>query len=119
MVYRTALIRQLGAGLLYLESAAFGAAGLWFIYEFFAAKPTHLAAAIFELAIFLLFGASLFFAAKHLPSGGRKGRTPALLINLIALPISYYLGQAGRWLIGGPIAITAVIVIVALIAAEK
>jgi hypothetical protein len=119
MVYRTALIRQLGAGLLYLESAAFGAASLWFIYEFLAVKPTHLAAAIFELAIFLLFGAGLFFAAKHLPSGGRKGRTPALLINLIALPISYYLGQAGRWLIAGPIAITAVIVIFALIAAEK
>jgi hypothetical protein len=119
MAIRTAKFRRLGVALLLAESAAFGAASLWFCYELITAKPTHLVAAFFELGIFLLFGAALLFAAKRLPTGARSGRTPALLINLIALPISYYLAQAGRWLIGAPIAVVAVMVIVALIAAEK
>jgi hypothetical protein len=119
MVSRTDKIRRLGVPLLFAESAASGVASLWFCYEMIAVKPEHLVAALFELAMFLLFGASLFFAAKRLPTGARAGRTPALLINLIALPISYYLVQAGRWLIGVPVALVAVLVVVALVAAEK
>jgi CHASE2 domain-containing sensor protein len=119
MVIRTARIRRLGVCLLLVESAAVGGASLWFCYELFAAKPKHLVAALFELAVFLLFGAVLFYAARRLPTGERAGRTPALLINLLALPISYYLIQAGRWPIALPVALIAVLVIVALISAEK
>lgn len=119
MPIRTALIRRIGAGLLLAESAAFGVASLWFCYELFAVRPKHFGAALFELAIFLLFGAVLFFAARRLPAGQRSGRTPALLINLIALPISYYLAQAGRWFIAVPLAIVAVAVCAALIWTEK
>ena len=119
MAIRIALVRRVGARLLLAEAGAFGAASLWFCYELVAAKPEHLLAALFELALFLLIGAVLFLAGKHLPTEVRSGRTPALLINLIALPISYYLAQAGRWLIALPIAIVASIVIIALISAEQ
>lgn len=119
MAIRTALVGRVGVGLLFVESTAFGLASLWFCYELVVTRPEHLVAALFELALLLLSGAVLFFAARRLPTGKRSGRTPALLINLIALPISYYLAQAGRWLIALPIAIVAVIVCVVLISAEK
>ncbi len=119
MAIRIALVRRIGTRLLLAESAAFGVASLWFCYELVAARPKHLVAALFELALFLLFGAVLFFAARQLPKAVRGARTPALLINLIALPISYYLLQAGRWLVALPIAVIAVIVSIALISAER
>ena len=119
MLIRTALIRRIGAALLFAESAAFGSTSIWFSYELFAARTKHLIAALFELGIFVLFGIVVFFAARGLPTRRRSGRTAALLINLIALPISYYLGQAGRWMIAAPIAIVAIVVCVALISAEK
>ena len=119
MLIRTALIRRIGAALLFAESAAFGIASLWFCYELFTARPEHLIAALFELGILVLFGVVVFFAARGLPTRRRSGRTAALLINLIALPISYYLGQAGRWTIAAPIAIVAIVVCAALISAEK
>ncbi len=119
MAIRIALVRRIGAHLLLAESAAFGLASLWFCYELLAGKSEHLVAALFELALFLLFGAVLFLAGRRLPTGERFGRTPALLINLIALPISYYLLQAGRWVIALPIAIVALIVCIVLISAER
>lgn len=119
MLIRTALIRRIGAALLFAEAAVFGIASIWFCYELFAVRPKHLIAALFELAFFILFGVVVFFAARGLPTGRRSGRTAALLINLIALPISYYLGQAGRWTIAAPIAVVAFVVSAALISAEK
>lgn len=119
MAIRIALVRRIGARLLLAESAVFGLASLWFCYELLAGKSEHLVAALFELALFMLFGAVLFLAGRRLPTGARFGRTPALLINLIALPISYYLVQAGRWLVALPIAVIAVIVSIALISAER
>ena len=119
MLIRTALIRRIGAALLFTESAAFGIASIWFCYELFAARPKHLSAALFELGILVLFGVVVFFAARGLPSGHRSGRSAALLINLIVLPISYYLGQSGRWTIAAPIALVAIVVCAALISAEK
>lgn len=119
MANRIALVRRIGARLLLAESAAFGVASLWFCYELVTARPKHLVAALFELALFLLFGVVLFFAARQLPRGVRGVRTPALLINLIALPISFYLAQAGRLVIAIPIAIVAFMACVALISAER
>ena len=119
MPIRKAQIRRIGAALLYAESAAFALAITWFCYELFAARPKHLIAAFFELGIFVLFGVVVFFAARGLPSGRRSGRSAALLINLIALPISYYLAQSGRWAIATPIAAVALVVCASLISAEK
>jgi len=119
MAIRMALVRRVGAALLLLESAALGLASLWFCYELVAAKPKHLLAALIELVFFVLFGTVLFLAGKQLPTGPQATRTPALLINIIALPISYYLIQAGRALIAIPIAVVATIASIALISAEK
>lgn len=119
MGIRLGLVRRAGAGLLLLESAAFGVASLWFCYELVAVKPKHLVAALVELVFFLIFGVVLFLAGRQLPSGRRITRTPALLINIIALPISYNLIQAGRLLIAIPIAVVATIASIALISAEK
>ena len=119
MAIRITQVRRVGAGLLFVESGLLGATGLWFCYELVAAKHRHLLAALFELILLLLFGAVLFLAGRNLGSGTLSGRTPALLINLIALPISYYLAQAGRWIAAIPIAIMALIVSFALISVEK
>lgn len=119
MVIRISLVKRVGAPLLFAESASFGVLSIWFCYELVAARPKHLVAALVELVLFLLIGAVLFLAGKNLSTGARAGLTPALLINLIALPISYYLIQAGRWPVALPIAVVALAVVLALISAEK
>jgi len=116
---RIALVRRVGAGLLLLESAAFALASLWFCYELFTADHRHLVAALIELAFFILFGVVLFLAGRRLPIGPQTFRTPALLINVIALPISVNLFQAGRALVAIPIAIVALIASIALISAQR
>lgn len=113
------MIRRLGSWLLFAEAAGFIGAVAWFGYELVTAHPRHPVAAVFESAIFLAFAAVLILAARHLTKGGRSGRTPALLINLIALPISYYLWQSGRWAIATPLAAAALFAIIALLSAEK
>jgi len=113
------MIRRLGSWLLFAEAAAFVGAAIWFIYELATAHPRHAIAAVFELAMFLAFAAVLTFAARRLTKGARFGRTPALLLNLIALPISYYIGQSGRLVIAAPLGGAALFAVIALLSAEK
>jgi len=111
--------KRLGEALLLAESAAFGVGSIWFCYELMTAKSEHLVAAIFELTMLLLIGATLFLAARRISIGRFSGRTPSLIINLISVPIAYNLIQAGRWLIGLPLAAVAVTAIIFLFPNEK
>ena len=71
--------------------------GLFLIIESFIAQVKNVDALIAEIVFALLGGIGLLVAAKGIRRGKRYGNSPAMLANLIALAVSYYIWQGG-WL---------------------
>ena len=68
---------------------------------------THLEAplALAGVIIFALLGAfALLLSARGYTAGRNYGRAPTILINMIALGVSYYQMQAHLWIVAGPLA---------------
>jgi hypothetical protein len=76
-------------------------------------RPTRLEAALFEVAAALGTGAVLVVASRKIIRS-IHWRSPVLLLNLLALPVSISLAQSGQWLISLPLAFLAVAVLVLL-----
>ena len=62
----------------------------------------------------LVAGLGLALAARGLARRGRWARAPALVTNLILLPVGYGLVQSGRWYAGLPIMALGLAVLVLL-----
>jgi hypothetical protein len=68
-----------------------------------------------DALIALIGAAALVFSARGLSYLRAVVRTPVLLIEALALPVAYSLVQAGRWIYGAPILLSAVAVLVLLL----
>ena len=58
----------------------------------------------------------LWLVARGLFRGRRWARSPALVTNLLVLPVAVGLVQGGRWYVGGPLLCWALAVLVLLFA---
>lgn len=84
------------------------AAGLLALAAFMLIKAigTHLEAplALTGVVIFaILGGLALLLSARGFRAGRNYGRAPAILLNLIALGVSYFQVQAHLWLAAVPV----------------
>jgi hypothetical protein len=65
-----------------------------------------------EIVFGLIGSAGLWICARGFKSGKSFGRAPAVLANLIALGVAYYMISGGFLLVGIPLAILALVTVV-------
>lgn len=65
-----------------------------------------------EIVFGLIGSAGLWVCARGFKSGKSFGRAPAVLANLIALGVAYYMISGGFLLVGIPLAILALVTVV-------
>jgi hypothetical protein len=102
------------AALLGIEIVALLALAFSFIYFLLTGSPRHITAAFFEIALFLGGAFGLLAATKGMRAGRHFGRSPAIVANIIALPIAYSQGQAGNFWIAIPLALIAMAIILGI-----
>ena len=92
----------------------FGGA-IFLVVESFISEAKNFDALIAEIFFALLGGIGLLIAANAIRSGKRYGNSPALLANLIALAVSYYIFDGGWPAIAIPLALFAFIAIIGIL----
>lgn len=97
-----------------IEGLALVALAIYFLALVLVEKPKNVSAAVFELC-FTALAASVLLAAVRFFSL----RSAAILLNLIALPVSRTLAQGDRLWIAIPISIVAVATLVTLFIDRK
>ena len=70
-------------------------AALFLFFESFISEVRNFDALIAEIFFAILGGIGLLMAAKGIRRGKRYGNSPAVLANLIALAVSYYIYEGG------------------------
>ncbi len=101
-----ALVAAQGVGLVGLA--------VFFLVELAVATPGRVARALIAALLTLLGGAGLLLVARGLGRGRRWARAPALVTQLLALPVAFGLVQGGRWYVGAPLVAWALAVLVLL-----
>lgn len=95
MVKNLALMRKLTASIVGGEALLLFLAALFLIVETFLSKAKNFDALLAEIFFAILGGLGLLIAAKGIRRGKRYGNSPALLANLIALAVAYYIFEGG------------------------
>jgi hypothetical protein len=106
LVVLVALVAGQGIGLVGL--AAF------FLVEVIVATPTSAARAVMAALLTLLAGLGLLAVARGLRRARRWARAPALVTQLLAVPVAVGLLQGGRWYVGVPLLLWALVVLALL-----
>ena len=89
------LMRKLTASIVGGEALLLFLAALFLIVESFLSKAKNFDALLVEIFFAILGGVGLLIAAKGIRRGKRYGNSPALLANLIALAVAYYIFDGG------------------------
>jgi hypothetical protein len=98
--------------ILSLEALALVGVAAFYLYDTAAGSPHSVAGALLGAAFAVLGAIVLLFGARGLLRLRPAARTPIVVLQLLALPVSYSLAfQAGLPAIGGPILIAALAVI--------
>ena len=100
----TASRRNIVATLLQIEALALLALGAFLLIK---SVGRHLEAPLALLGIVLfaiLGGVALLLSARGFHAGRNYGRAPAILLNLIALGVSYFQVEAHLWIAALPLA---------------
>lgn len=104
------------ASLVALEAVGLLAAAVFYLVELVVAEAGDRVRALVTVALALAAGAGLALVARGLLHRRRWARAPALVTNLILLPVGYGLVQGGRWYVGLPLLLLGVAVLVLLFA---
>ena len=104
------------ATLVALEAVGLVAAAVFYLVELVVADTGDPVRALVTVALALAAGAGLALVARGLLHRRRWARAPALVTNLILLPVGYGLVQGGRWYVGLPLLLLGVAVLVLLFA---
>ena len=103
------------AAIVLLEAAALAVTAAVLLVLAFVHTTTRLWAAVAIVGFALLGAAVLALCARGLVRLRPSARSPVILVQLLAVPVSYSLAiQAGRALVGVPILIVAITVLVLL-----
>ena len=88
-------LRRLTSTIVAGESLLLFFAALLLIVESFIAEVKNYDALLGEIFFAILGGLGLLMAAKGIRRGKRYGNSPALLANLIAMAVAYYIWEGG------------------------
>jgi hypothetical protein len=102
------------AGLVLLEALGLLAAAVFYVVEVLVASEDDLTRALVSSGLALVAAAGLALVARALLAGRRWARSPALVTNLLVVPVAVGLLQGGRWYVGIPLLALAVGVVVLL-----
>lgn len=89
------LLRRLTSMIIGGEAILLFLAALFLIVESFLSKAKNFDALLAEIFFAILGGVGLLLAARGIRRGKRYGNSPALLANLIALAVAYYIFEGG------------------------
>ena len=105
-------VLRLAAAILVLESLALVAAAVVLVVKTIAGHPADVGRALVGAVLALVGAACLLLGARGVRRMRPAARSPVVVLQLLALPVSYSLAfQAGRVAYGGPIMLAALVVI--------
>jgi hypothetical protein len=102
------------AGLVALQGLGLVGVTVFYVLETLVATASDVGRALVSALLTLIGGAGLLLVGRGLARRGRWARSPALVINLIAVPVAIGLLQGGRWYVGVPLLLWAAAVVVLL-----
>lgn len=105
---------QIVAGLVGLQGALLVGIAVFYVVELVVATATDVTRALVSAGLALLAGGGLLLVGRGLLRARRWARSPALVTNLILLPVAVGLLQGGRWYAGVPLLAAAGVVVVLL-----
>ena len=95
--------------LLLLEAASLTLLGLGYAVVSLVGSPEDRLAALLAAGLAVAVGGALAVLARAVSRGRAWARSPAVLINLLVIPVSVGLLQAGVWPVGTPLLLVAVV----------
>lgn len=104
------------AGLVALEAMGLFAVAGFFVVEVLVATPDDRTRALVAALLALVTAAAMAMVARGLGAGRRWARAPALVVNLLVLPVAVDLVRGGRWYVGLPLVALALGVLALLFA---
>ena len=102
------------AALVALEAVGLLAAAVFFVVELGVADADDRVRASVAAVLTLLGAVGLGLVARGLFRRRRWARAPALVTNLLVLPVAFDLTRGGRWYVGAPLLLLAAVVLVLL-----
>jgi hypothetical protein len=109
------LTLTVGAAIEAAEGVAALGFGLFVGWETIVGKPLDPASAIGVTVLALAGGAGMLLVARGLLQARRWSRSPAVLTQLFALPVSVSMIQGGQYAIGVPMIVLALVALVLLL----
>ena len=104
------------AALVALEALGLLAAAVFFVVEVFVATPDDRTRALVASLLALVVAVGMALVARGLAAARRWARAPAVVVNLLVLPVAFDLVRGGRWYVGLPLLLGALVVLVLLFA---
>ena len=86
------------AAIVAAQSAVALVYGVWLLVEAFVGTPRDFGQAVAVAVTFVLLAAPLPLVARGLSRANMKARTPAVMLQLLALWVAYYMVKAGFYL---------------------
>lgn len=95
-----------------LEALALIGLAAFLLFDTLAGAADSVGGALISAVLVLLCAAALVLGARGLLHLRSSARTPIVVIQVLAIPVSYSLGfQAGRIAVGGPMLVAAIAVL--------
>lgn len=111
-VFSTERCRTRASYLLKFESLILFGTVIYLLIAPFVSDVSAPAALSAEIVFATLAGIGLWFSASGFDKKKSFGRAPAVLANLIALGVSYYMVTGNLYLVGIPLAVLAAITLI-------
>jgi hypothetical protein len=102
------------AGLVLAQGGLLVGIAVFYAVELVVATATDVTRALVSAGLTLLAGVGLLLVGRGLLRARRWARSPALVTNLILVPVAVGLLQGGRWSLGVPLIAAAATVVVLL-----
>jgi hypothetical protein len=109
------LALRAGGALVALQGLVVLAAAVFYLVEALVSDASSMLNVAMAVVLFLVMGAGLLLVARDLVRRRRWARAPAVPWEVICLPVAYGLADSGRWYIGLPVAVVAVVVLAAVL----
>ena len=111
--------RVVAAAILAVQALALVAFSVFYLVELIGGGSDSPARVLTSVVLILLFAAGLVLLARGILRAAPWARTPAVLWQVLLVPIAWGLFQSGRAVIGGVVLVVAVAGIVAVALAAR
>jgi hypothetical protein len=97
------------AAVIALQATGLIAAGLWLMVRALGHDAKHRGSTEVLGAMSVVLGIGVLYLARAVRRRNGRVRAPLLILEIICLPISVTIWQGGRWYVGLPLALSAVL----------